>query len=341
MSYENGRGCPKCRFAPNGCPSGCCVKPYYIWKGERLTPQRKAVLRKEAMKRLKLKSKSMKKSKKKSTKKKSMKKKSIKQSKTVVSKSNRALTPGETWDHNDTDIRLVSIKPREDGSHVLSVCVTEGDENPRSRQLCNSDVNSTRYKGQYGLEGYAQVASCSCLHCYRQHMGRQWSNDLRTKISNAIRHGKHYDKYEPLIGISRDELITRLMEKMRIRYGITYSAVTWDDIVSGRYPFEIDEIIPRQVLYIEENINDVDQWTRIFNHKNIQFLTKDENVKKGSRIENIADFHIFNSIFPLEGARRVIIDSRLNWIDRRMKRKLPLLPIEKEFFEIHDRTTFF
>lgn len=335
MPYENGRGCPKCRFAPNGCPSGCCVKPYYVWKGERLTPERKAVLHKEAMKRLKLKSKSTKKSKKTSN------KKLIKQPKTVVSKSNRTLTPGETWDHNGTDIRLVSIKPREDGSHVLSVCVTEGDKKQKFRQLCNSDVNSTRYKGQYGLEGYAQVASCSCLHCYRQHMGRQWSNDLRTKISNAIRHGKHYDKYEPLIGISRDELITRLMEKMRIRYGITYSAVTWDDIVSGRHPFEIDEIIPRQVLYIEENINDVDQWTRIFNHKNIQFLTKDDNVKKGSRIENIADFHIFNSIFPLEGARRVIIDSRLNWIDRRMKRKLPLLPTEKEFFEIHDRTTFF
>mgnify|MGYP001283235388 FL=1 len=336
MPYENGRGCPKCRFAPNGCPSGCCVKPYYVWKGERLTPERKAVLHKEAMKRLKLKSKSTKKSKKKTS-----NKKLIKQPKTVVSKSNRTLTPGETWDHNGTDIRLVSIKPREDGSHVLSVCVTEGDKKQKFRQLCNSDVNSTRYKGQYGLEGYAQVASCSCLHCYRQHMGRQWSNDLRTKISNAIRHGKHYDKYEPLIGISRDELITRLMEKMRIRYGITYSAVTWDDIVSGRHPFEIDEIIPRQVLYIEENINDVDQWTRIFNHKNIQFLTKDDNVKKGSRIENIADFHIFNSIFPLEGARRVIIDSRLNWIDRRMKRKLPLLPTEKEFFEIHDRTTFF
>lgn len=335
MPYENGRGCPKCRFAPNGCPSGCCVKPYYVWKGERLTPERKAVLHKEAMKRLKLKSKSMKKSKKTSN------KKSIKQPETVVSKSNRTLTPGETWDHNGTDIRLVSIKPREDGSHVLSVSVTEGDKKPKFRQLCNSDVNSTRYKGQYGLEGYAQVASCSCLHCYRQHMGRQWSNDLRTNISNAIRHGKNYDKYEPLIGISRDELITRLMEKMRIRYGITYSAVTWDDIVSRRHPFEIDEIIPRQVLYIEENINDVDQWTRIFNHKNIQFLTKDDNVKKGSRIENIADFHIFNSIFPLEGARRVIIDSRLNWIDRRMKRKLPLLPTEKEFFEIHDRTTFF
>lgn len=49
MPYENGRGCPKCRFAPNGCPSGCCVKPYYVWKGERLTPERKAVLREEAM----------------------------------------------------------------------------------------------------------------------------------------------------------------------------------------------------------------------------------------------------------------------------------------------------
>jgi len=172
-------------------------------------------------------------------------------------------------------------------------------------------------------------------------MGRQWSNDLRTKISNAIRHGKHYDKYEPLIGISRDELITRLMEKMRIRYGITYSAVTWDDIVSGRCPFQIDEIVPRQVLYVEENINDIDQWTRIFNHKNIQLLTKKDNDAKGARIENIiTDLHIFNSIFPLEGARHVIIDSRLNWIRRRMKRKLPLLPIEKEFFEIHDRTSF-
>jgi hypothetical protein len=47
--YENGRGCPKCRFAPNGCPSGCCVKPYYTRKGEGLTPERKAILREEAM----------------------------------------------------------------------------------------------------------------------------------------------------------------------------------------------------------------------------------------------------------------------------------------------------
>lgn len=47
--YENGKGCPKCRFAPNGCRSGCRVKPYYLWNGERLTPERKAVLREEAM----------------------------------------------------------------------------------------------------------------------------------------------------------------------------------------------------------------------------------------------------------------------------------------------------
>jgi len=173
-------------------------------------------------------------------------------------------------------------------------------------------------------------------------MGRQWSNDIRANISNAIRHGKNYDKYEPLIGISRDELITRLMEKMRIRYGVTYSFVTWDDVVSGRYPFEIDEIVPRQVLYVEENINDVDQWTRIFNHKNIQLLTKDENVKKGARIENvIIDLAIFNSIFPLEGARRVIIKSRLDWITRRMNRGFELLSSEKEFLEIHDRSAFF
>ena len=46
--YENGKGCPKCRFAPNGCRSGCHVKPYYVWKGERLTPERKAAMREEA-----------------------------------------------------------------------------------------------------------------------------------------------------------------------------------------------------------------------------------------------------------------------------------------------------
>lgn len=341
MSYENGRGCPKCRFAPNGCPSGCCVKPYYIWKGERLTPERKAALHEEAMDRLRRKKKFNPKATKPVKTARPLNPvvpKSTKQSKTVVPKTSLTLEIDQMWTHNKTEIRVGSIKIRGDGSVMVTVSVTN-DRKSAYRPLCNSILNSEY--SQYGLRGYAQVASCSCLHCYRQHMGRQWSNDLRTKISNAIRHGKHYDKYEPLIGISRDELITRLMEKMRIRYGITYSAVTWDDIVSGRYPFEIDEIIPRQVLYIEENINDVDQWTRIFNYKNIQLLTKDENVKKGSRIENIADFHIFNSIFPLEGARRVIIDSRLNWIDRRMKRKLPLLPIEKEFFEIHDRTTFF
>jgi len=326
--YENGRGCPKCRFAPNGCPSGCRVKPYYTRKGEGLTPERKAILREEAMNRLRLKK---------------YNSNSTKQSKTVVvSKSSLTLTLGETWEHNDTDIRLVSIKLREDGSHVLSVCITEGDKKPRFRQLCNSDVNSTRHTGQYGLKWHAQVSSCSCLHCYSHYMGRQWSNDIRANISNAIRHGKNYDKYEPLIGISRDELITRLMEKMRIRYGVTYSFVTWDDVVSGRYPFEIDEIVPRQVLYVEENINDVDQWTRIFNHKNIQLLTKDENVKKGARIENvIIDLPIFNSIFPLEGARRVIIKSRLEWITRRVNRGFELLSSEKEFLEIHDRSAFF
>lgn len=330
LPYENGRGCPKCRFAPNGCPSGCHINPYHVLKGEILTPERKAILHQER------------------------KQKSGSAPRTLPSpappppRSGHArvqeieestMRLGETWTHKGTEIRDVSVKSREDGSHVRTVCIKKGVEKPRFRYLCNSYINC--HKKQYGLSGYVQVSSCECSHCYSHYMGRQWSNDLRTKISNAIRHGKHYDKYESLIGISRDELITRLMERMRMRYGLAYSAVTWDEIVSGRYKFQIDEIIPRQVLYIEENINDVDQWTRIFNQKNFQLLTKKDNDAKGARIENIADFHIFNSIFPLEGARRVIIDSRLNWIRRRMKRELELLDSEKEFFEIHDRSSFF
>ena len=343
--YENGRGCPKCRFAPNGCPSGCCIKPYYVRKGEELTPERKAVLREEAMSRLRLKKFNSTKSAKsvKSTKQTKTvvpnSTKLTKQTNTVVPKSSLSLEIGQTWTHNKTEIRVVSIKMREDGSVMVTVSVTSVRKSV-CRPLCNSILNSERF--QYGLRGYAQVPSCGCLHCYTQYAGRQWSNDLRTKLSNAVRHGKNYDKYEPLIGMRRDELIMRLMENMRIRYGIVFSAVTWDDIVSQRRPFEIDEIIPRQVLYVDKNMNDVDQWTRIFNHKNIQLLTKDDNVKKGARIENpVLDFHIFNSIFPTEGARRVVIESKLNWIERRVKRGLELLETEKEFFEIHDRSAFF
>ena len=330
LPYENGRGCPKCRFAPNGCPSGCHINPYHVLKGERLTPERKAILHQERKQ-----------------------KSSGSAPRTLPSPApppphsgharvqeieESTMRLGETWTHKGTEIRDVSVKSREDGSHVRTVCIKKGAKKPRFRYLCNSDINHR--KTQYGFLGYAQVSSCSCFHCYSHYMGRQWSNDLRTKISNAIRHGKHYDKYEPLIGISRNELIIRLMERMRMRYGLAYSAVTWDEIVSGRYKFQIDEIIPRQVFYIEKHINDVDEWTRIFNQKNFQLLTKEDNDAKGARIENIADFHIFNSIFPLEGARRVIIDSRLNWIDRRMKRKLELLDSEKEFFVIHDRSSF-
>ena len=252
----------------------------------------------------------------------------------VAPKSLKPLvTSGETtWSHNGTKIRAISIKVREDGSHVRTVCVT-GVKKQRFRYLCNSDINHR--KTQYGLLGYAQVSSCSCFHCYSHYMGRQWSNDLRTKISNAIRHGKNYDKYEPLIGINREELMARLMEKMRMRYGIAYYAVTWDEIVSGRYKFQIDEIIPRQVLYIEENINDVDQWTRIFNQKNFQLLTKKDNDAKGARIEHVKDLEIFRDIYSTEGAREVIIKSRLDWIQRRTKRGLELLDTEREFFEIH------
>jgi len=319
MSYENGRGCPKCRFAHNGCPSNCQVKPYYVWKGEKLTPERKAVLHEEAMERLK--------------------KCNQKPTKSVPNIDFPATPDHASWIHNDGEIRVISTKTREDGTHVLNVCVTplNDDKTPRTRQLCNSTVNSNR-KGQYGLPGYAQVASCSCMHCYSSYMSRQWSNDLRCKINLAIRHGKDYAKYEALIGLTRDDLIASIMEKMRIRYGL--DGLTWDDIVSGRHPFEIDEIIPRQVLYIEKKVNDVDEWTRIFNYKNIQLLTKDDNVKKGARIESVTDLDVFSSIFSMEGARRVVIDSRLGWIHRRVRRGLELLDVEKEFFEIHDRSTF-
>jgi hypothetical protein len=322
--YENGRGCPKCRFAPNGCPSGCHVKPYHEnRKGETLTPERKVVLHEERMERRRIKKYSA---------------KSVKTAKSVPDFSSTP-APGDTWIHKDSEIRVVSRKHREDGSCVVSVCVTPlaGNKKSRTRQLCNSTVNLTRVKGQYGRPMYAQVASCSCMHCYHVYMPRQWSNDLRSKINLAIRHGKDYHKYEPLIGVSRDKLIAYLMEKMRIRYGL--DGLTWDDVVSGRYPFEIDEIIPRRVLYIE--VNDVDEWTRIFNYKNLQLLTKEHNVKKGLRIESVTDLDVFSSIFSMEGARRVVIDSRLDWIRRRMKRGLELLDVEKEFFEIHDRSIFF
>ena len=162
---------------------------------------------------------------------------------------------------------------------------------------------------------------------------------MRCKINRSIRHGKDYLKYEPLIGLPRDKLIAFLMEKMRIRYGLDH--LTWDDVVYGRYPFEIDENVPRQILYVEEKVNDVDQWTRIFNYKNIQLLTKKDNVKKGARIESVKDLDVFSSIFCMEGARRVVIESRMDWIRRRMKRGLELLEVEKEFFEIHDRSMFF
>ena len=334
--YENGRGCPKCRFAPNGCPSGCHVKPYYVWKGETLTPERKAVLHEEAMDRLRKKCSAK-------TTKTTKPVKPVKPAKTTkpVPDVGSTPAPGDTWIHGDSEIRVISTKMREDGSHVANVCVTPltGDKAPRTRQLCNSSVNSKRHKGQYSLSGYAQVASCSCMHCYSSYMSRQWSNDLRSKLNLAIRHGKGYIKYEPLIGLPRNELIASLMEKMRLRYRL--DNLTWDDVVSGRYSFEIDEIIPRQVLYIEKKVNDVDEWTRIFNYKNIQLLTKDDNVKKGARIESVTDLDVFSSIFSMEGARRVVIDSRIDWIHRRMKRGLELLDVEKEFFEIHDRSMFF
>lgn len=337
--YENGRGCPKCRFAPNGCPSGCHVKPYYVWKGETLTPERKSVLHEEAMDRLRKKC-NLKTAKPVKTTKPVKPVKPAKPAKRVPDVGSTP-APGDTWIHGDSEIRVISTKMREDGSHVANVCVTPltGVKAPRARQLCNSSVNSKRHKGQYGLSRYAQVSSCSCVYCYSSYMGRQWSNDLRSKLNLVIRHGKGYIKYEPLIGLPRDELIAFLMEKMRLRYGL--DGLTWDDVVSGRYTFEIDEIIPRQILYIEEKINNVDEWTRIFNHKNIQLLTKEDNVKKGARVESVTDLGVFSSIFSVEGARRVVIDSRLDWIRRRMKRGLELLEVEKEFFEIHDRSMFF
>ena len=326
LPYQNGRGCTKCRFAPNGCPSGCHIKPCYVLKGETLTPERKAILHEERKQKLGKSGKSPK----------SVKVKPVKPVKQEIEEC--AVTLGETWIHKGTEIRDVSVKSREDGSHVRTVCVKEGIKKPRFRYLCNSYINC--HKKQYGLSGYVQVSSCECSHCYPHYMGRQWSNNLRANISNAIRHGKNYAKYEPLIGLPRDKIVARLMERMRIRYGIMYSAVTWDDIVSGRHKFQIDEIVPRQVFYVEEQINDVDEWTRIFNQKNFQLLTKKDNDAKGARIENTRDLDVFRDIYSVEGARRVIIDSRLNWIRRRMKRELELLDSEKEFFEIHDRSSF-
>ena len=241
--YENGRGCPKCRFAPNGCPSGCHLKPYYVWKGETLTPERKAVLHEEAMERLRKKCSAK-------TTKTTKPVKSVKPANTTkpVPDVDSTPAPGDTWIHGDSEIRVISTKMREDGSHVANVCVTPltGDKAPRTRQLCNSSVNSKRHKGQYSLSGYAQVASCSCMHCYSSYMSRQWSNDLRSKLNLAIRHGKDYAKYEPLIGLPRNELIASLMEKMRIRYGL--DGLTWDDVVSGRYSFEIDENLSKSVI---------------------------------------------------------------------------------------------
>lgn len=323
MPYENGRGCPKCRFAPNGCPSGCHVKPYNTWKGESLTPERKIILREEAMERLR-----------------QTKKRVFEPVKSPPDAEPTTIFDN-TWIHKYSEIRIISKKLREDGSHVLNVCVAPliDDKIPRTRQLCNSAVNSKRFAGQYGLPGYAQVASCSCIHCYSSYMGRQWSNDLRTKINGAIRQNKEYDKYQALIGLSRDELIAFLMEKLRVRYGL--NGITWEDVTSGRHKFEIDEIIPRQILYIEDKVNDVDEWTRIFNHKNLQLLTKEDNVKKGAHIDSVLNFSVFSSIFSMEAARRIVIDSRLKWIKRRLNRGLTLLDSEHEFLEIHDRSTFF
>ena len=248
---------------------------------------------------------------------------------------------GSMWDYvnkNGTvsSVTVNKIYTRVDGSHRMNLVLKplNGVNKPRMRTVCDSKINENLTS--YELNGYTQEASCVCKHCYTKYMGRQWSNELREKIKGAILHGTRYEKYEPLLGAPRDLVIDHLMTGLRNRHP-NCESLTFEDAMNGKHSvkFQIDEIIPRAEFQKGINVNKVDEWTRIFNFKNIQLLTPDDNYGKGGYVQRNEDWCVFNNILSSEDARRVIIESRLSWIERRAKKGLHILEIEGKFCETY------
>lgn len=247
---------------------------------------------------------------------------------------------GSVWNHvsNKGVVSSVTVKQihrRDDGSHLVNLLLNPlSAKKPRARTVCDSKVNQS--KTSYELRGYAQEASCGCNHCYEKYMGRQWSNELREKLKTAILYGTKYNKYEPLLGAPRDVVIDHLMRDLRNRHPDCES-LTFEDAMNGKHSvkFQIDEIIPRAEFQKSANVNKVDEWTRVFNFKNIQLLTPKNNYEKGGHVQRPEDWVAFYKILPTESAERVIIESRLSWIERRVKKGLDILEVEREFCEIY------
>ena len=243
---------------------------------------------------------------------------------------------GSIWNWSDKDGTLSSvtvnkIHTRDDGSHRVSLTLKplNGDKKSRSRTICNSKVNMDRES--YGVLGYTQEASCKCLHCYTSYMGRQWSDHVRNNLKTALLTGNNYEKYEPLLGASRDAVISHLMTGLKNRYP-NHEHLNFSD---AQKSFQIDEIIPRAKFQRGVDVNKVDKWTHVFNYRNLQLLTSNDNGQKGDRVQRSEDWYAFYNTISSEGARRVIIDSRLTWIETRVKKGLDLLEIEEEFYEIY------
>jgi hypothetical protein len=247
---------------------------------------------------------------------------------------------GSVWNHVSnkgavSSVTVKQIRTRDDGSHLINLLLNPlSAKKPRARTVCDSKVNQS--KTSYGLKGYTQEASCKCNHCYEKYMGRQWSNELREKLKTAILCGTKYNKYEPLLGASRDMVIDHLMKDLRNRHP-NCESLTFEDAMNGKHPvkFQIDEIIPRAEFQKSANVNKVDDWTRVFNFRNIQLLTPKNNYEKGGHVQRPEDWVAFYKILPTESAGRVIIDSRLSWIERRVKKGLDIFEVEREFCEIY------
>jgi hypothetical protein len=247
---------------------------------------------------------------------------------------------GSVWNHVSnkgavSSVTVKQIRTRDDGSHLINLLLNPlSAKKPRARTVCDSKVNQS--KTSYELTGYAQEASCECNHCYEKYMGRQWSNNLREKLKTAILHGTKYNKYEPLLGAPRDVVIDHLMTDLRNRHP-NCESLTFEDAMNGKHSvkFQIDEIIPRAEFQKSVNVNKVDEWTRVFNFKNIQLLTPENNYGKGGHVQRPEDWDVFYKILPTESARHVITESRLSWIKRRAKKGLDILEVEREFCEIY------
>lgn len=247
---------------------------------------------------------------------------------------------GSVWNHVSnkgavSSVTVKQIRTRDDGSRLINLFLNPlNAKKPRARTVCDSKVNQS--KTSYELKGYAQEASCECNHCYEKYMGRQWSNKLREKLKTAITCGTNYNLYEPLLGAPRDVVIGHLMKDLRNRRPDCES-LTFQDAVNGKHSvkFQIDEIIPRGKFQKSVNVNKVDEWTRVFNFKNMQLLTPETNYGKGGHVQRPEDWISFYKILPTERAGHVIIKSRLSWIERRVKKGLDILEVDREFCEIY------